>query len=80
MGGSTLYIETLGQKAKLAGTGLQCGDRDVQEQEGGSVELTENLWDVMKESIKIGGPYARLDPALVCHLHLPQCLPGEDTT
>ena len=63
MGGSTLYIETLGQvrqknyyriashfryqKAKEAGT-------------GGGVELTGNLGDVMKESIKIGGTFARL--------------------
>jgi len=46
MGGSTLYIETLGQKAKEAGT-------------GGGVELTGNLGDVMKESIKIGGTFAR---------------------
>merc|ERR1719239_844246 len=36
MGGSTLYIETVGQKAKEAGT-------------GGGVELTGNLGDVMKE-------------------------------
>jgi len=47
MGGSTLYIETLGQKAKEPGT-------------GGSVELTGNLGDVMKESVKIGGTFARV--------------------
>ena len=35
------------QKAKEAGT-------------GGGVELTGNLGDVMKESIKIGGTFARL--------------------
>ena len=47
MGGSTLYIETLGQKVKEAGT-------------GGGLEITGNLGDVMKESIKIAGTYARV--------------------
>ena len=80
MGGSTLYIETLGQvqnreadrcivnkysyhqKAKEAGT-------------GGGVELTGNLGDVMKESIKIGGTFARFagfvffSPDLSCAEH-----------
>jgi len=47
MGGSTLYIETLGQKVKEAGS-------------GGGLEVTGNLGDVMKESIKIAGTYARV--------------------
>jgi len=47
MGGSTLYIETLGQKVKESGT-------------GGGLEVTGNLGDVMKESIKIAGTYARV--------------------
>jgi len=47
MGGSTLYIETLGQKVKEAGT-------------GGGLEVTGNLGDVMKESIRIAGTYARV--------------------
>jgi Lon-like ATP-dependent protease len=46
-GGSTLYIETLGQKAREAS-------------QGGSLEFTGNLGDVMKESIKIAGTYARV--------------------
>jgi len=47
MGGSTLYIETLGQKVKESGT-------------GGALEVTGNLGDVMKESIRIAGTYARV--------------------
>ena len=47
MGGSTLYIETLGQKVKEAGT-------------GGGLDVTGNLGDVMKESIKIAGTFARV--------------------
>jgi len=47
MGGSTLYIETLGQKVKEAGS-------------GGGLEITGNLGDVMKESIKIAGTFARV--------------------
>ena len=47
MGGSTLYIETLGQKVKEAGS-------------GGALEITGNLGDVMKESIKIAGTFARV--------------------
>merc|ERR1719228_2651926 len=46
MGGSTLYIETLGQKVKEAGS-------------GGGLEVTGNLGDVMKESIRIAGTFAR---------------------
>ena len=47
MGGSTLYMETLGQKVKESGT-------------GGGLEVTGNLGDVMKESIRIAGTYARV--------------------
>ena len=47
MGGSTLYIETLSQAVKEAGT-------------GGALEVTGNLGDVMKESIKIAGTFARI--------------------
>ena len=47
MGGSTLYIETLSQSVKEAGT-------------GGALEVTGNLGDVMKESIKIAGTFARV--------------------
>ena len=47
MGGSTLYIETLSQQVKEAGT-------------GGALEVTGNLGDVMKESIKIAGTFARI--------------------
>ena len=47
MGGSTLYIETLGQVVKEAGT-------------GGALEVTGNLGDVMKESIKIAGTFAKV--------------------
>merc|ERR1719228_3177787 len=47
MGGSTLYIETIGQKVKEAGS-------------GGGVDVTGNLGDVMKESIKIAGTFARV--------------------
>ena len=47
MGGSTLYIETLSQPVKEAGT-------------GGALEVTGNLGDVMKESIKIAGTFARI--------------------
>eukprot|EP00092_Neocalanus_flemingeri_P005684 GFUD01006123.1.p2 GENE.GFUD01006123.1~~GFUD01006123.1.p2 ORF type:complete len:916 (+),score=274.37 GFUD01006123.1:51-2798(+) len=46
MGGTTLYIETVGKKVKEAGT-------------GGGLEFTGNLGDVMKESIKIAGTFAR---------------------
>ena len=47
MGGSTLYIETLSQPVKEAGT-------------GGALEVTGNLGDVMKESIKIAGTFAKV--------------------
>ena len=47
MGGSTLYIETVGQRVREAGT-------------GGGLEFTGNLGDVMKESIKIAGTFARI--------------------
>ena len=47
MGGSTLYIETLSQPVKEAGT-------------GGALEVTGNLGDVMKESIKIAGTFSRV--------------------
>ena len=47
MGGSTLYIETLSQQVKEAGT-------------GGALEVTGNLGDVMKESIKIAGTFAKV--------------------
>jgi len=46
MGGTTLYIETMGQKVKEAGS-------------GGALEITGNLGDVMKESIKIAGTFSR---------------------
>jgi len=70
MGGSTLYIETLGQKVKEAGT-------------GGGLDVTGNLGDVMKESIKIAGTFARVfleekDESNVYfadhkfHLHVPE--------
>ena len=47
LGGSTLYIETIGQAVKEAGT-------------GGSLEATGSLGDVMKESIKIAGTFAKI--------------------
>ena len=47
LGGSTLYIETVGQPVKEAGS-------------GGGLEVTGNLGDVMKESIKIAGTYAKV--------------------
>merc|ERR1712117_777866 len=47
MGGSTLYIETVGQSVKEAGT-------------GGALEVTGNLGDVMKESIKIAGTFTKV--------------------
>ena len=47
MGGSTLYIETVGQKVKEPGS-------------GGGLEVTGNLGDVMKESIKIAGTYVKV--------------------
>jgi len=47
MGGSTLYIETIGQKAKETGS-------------GGGLEVTGNLGDVMKESVRISGTFARV--------------------
>lgn len=68
MGGSTLYIETLGQKVKEG---------------GGSAEVTGNLGDVMKESIRIATVYSRvfleqMDPdssyfsGHKLHLHVPE--------
>ena len=47
MGGSTLYIETLGQQVREPGS-------------GGALEVTGNLGDVMKESIKIAGTFAKV--------------------
>jgi len=47
MGGSTLYIETLGQQVREPGA-------------GGALEVTGNLGDVMKESIKIAGTFAKV--------------------
>ena len=46
MGGSTLYIETVSRP-------------QVKEGEGGALEVTGNLGDVMKESVKIAGTFAR---------------------
>merc|ERR1719445_2952979 len=46
MGGSTLYIETVSRP-------------QVKEGEGGALEVTGNLGDVMKESVKISGTFAR---------------------
>ena len=45
-GGSTLYIETVSRP-------------QVKEGEGGALEVTGNLGDVMKESVKIAGTFAR---------------------
>jgi len=45
-GGSSLYIETLGQKAKEA--------------TAGTLDFTGNLGDVMKESIRIAGTFAKV--------------------
>ena len=54
------------QKAKEAGT-------------GGGVELTGNLGDVMKESIKIGGTFARFAGfAFFLLIHLVQNIPGRE--
>ena len=47
MGGSTLYIETVGQQVREPGA-------------GGALEVTGNLGDVMKESIKIAGTFAKV--------------------
>lgn len=47
MGGSTLYIETLQQKVDVKG-------------KGGGLEVTGNLGDVMKESVKIAGTFSRV--------------------
>jgi len=46
-GGSSLYIETLGQKP---------GEPN----QGGALEFTGNLGDVMKESIRIAGTFAKV--------------------
>ena len=46
MGSSTLYIETVSRP-------------QVKEGEGGALEVTGNLGDVMKESVKIAGTFAR---------------------
>lgn len=70
MGGSTLYIETLAQSVKEAGT-------------GGALEVTGNLGDVMKESIKIAGTFSRVFLSRIdqsneffsnnkFHLHVPE--------
>jgi len=45
-GGSTLYIETIGQKLPEKG-------------QGGALEVTGNLGDVMKESVKIAAAFSR---------------------
>lgn len=47
MGGSTLYIETLGQRVEKEGV-------------GGALEVTGNLGDVMKESMRIASTFARV--------------------
>jgi len=46
-GGSTLYIETLQQKVEEAG-------------KGGGLEVTGNLGDVMKESVRIAGTFSKV--------------------
>jgi Lon-like ATP-dependent protease len=46
-GGSSLYIETIGMKAR-------------EKSQGGALEFTGNLGDVMKESIRIAGTYAKV--------------------
>jgi len=46
-GGSSLYIETMGMKAREAN-------------QGGALEFTGNLGDVMKESVRIASTYAKM--------------------
>jgi len=46
-GGSSLYIETIGMKAREAN-------------QGGALEFTGNLGDVMKESVRIASTYAKM--------------------
>lgn len=54
MGGSTLYIETsLKKPLKSKSTGVRTGGKDDNGEGQGSIELTGNLGDVMKESVRI---------------------------
>ena len=62
MGGSTLYIETVSRPQvsyKASFILSTCVQSQVKEGEGGALEVTGNLGDVMKESVKIAGTFAR---------------------
>lgn len=92
MGGSTLYIETsLRKPLRNNKSSRRLDDKEDKEDGGqGSLELTGNLGDVMKESVRIAYTVAKMFSSKVrpddiffsqaqIHVHVPEvlnCLSG----
>lgn len=86
MGGSTLYIETSLRKPLKTKSSRRSEDKDAKEESGqGSIELTGNLGDVMKESVRIAYTVAKMYSAKVrpddqffaeaqIHVHVPEVI------
>lgn len=87
MGGSTLYIETsLRRPLKTKSSRRSEDNKEAKEDGGGgSMELTGNLGDVMKESVRIAYTVAKMyfakvradDPFFAeaqIHVHVPEVL------
>ena len=86
MGGSTLYIETSLRKPLSARKPLRSStDSELKESEG-SMELTGNLGDVMKESVRIAYTVAKMFVNKIqpdntffsqahIHVHVPEVIP-----
>lgn len=61
MGGSTLYIETSLRKPLRNKSSRRLEDKESKDEAGqGSMELTGNLGDVMKESVRIAYTVAKM--------------------
>jgi Lon-like ATP-dependent protease len=83
MGGSTLYIETSLKKPLRTKPSKRLEDKEGKEDGQGSMELTGNLGDVMKESVRIAYTVAKMFSAKVrpddqffseahIHVHVPE--------
>lgn len=83
MGGSTLYIETSLRKPLRTKSSKRLEDKEGKEDGQGSMELTGNLGDVMKESVRIAYTVAKMFSAKIrpddsffseahIHVHVPE--------
>ena len=66
MGGSTLYIETAVSRSRRKGVAAGEEKGKGEEEEGGVLQSTGYLGDVMKESTQIAYTYAKVNIVYMC--------------